>query len=237
FILMISQPVAFLIAVWLLLLMFDKKRTWKLGFADKRAGLHFIYGMLMGAILMSLAFLLIWLTGGLTPTHLIWNIDSAGALVMWFIFFAFVSLNEETAARGYLQGLFKSRIGVSTAIIGSSLVFAAMHLGNSGIFSSPIPLLNLFLAGVLMALARERTGSLWYPMGIHLTWNFFQGNLYGFAVSGKNTPTLIEIDTHGPDWLTGGIFGAEGSLFGLLGLVVGIAYFLFLHRNQEHTSR
>ncbi|MBC8079268.1 MAG: CPBP family intramembrane metalloprotease [Gorillibacterium sp.] len=233
---MITQPIAFLIAIWLMLLMFEKNRSWKLGFVDKRAGRNLIYGMLMGAALMSLGFLLIWLTGGLNPVRIVWNGNLVESLVLWFVFFIFVSLNEETVARGYLQGLFKARIGFLAAIIGSSIVFAALHLGNPGVFSSPIPLANLFLAGVLMALAREKTGSLWYPMGIHLTWNFFQGNLFGFAVSGKDTPTLIEIETHGPSWLTGGVFGAEGSLFGLLVLVGGIAYFVFLYRKRMSTA-
>ena len=232
FLLMISQPLAYLAAIWLMLLMFDRKRQWTLGFRDKQGGQHLLSGMLVGIVLMSAAFLLIWLAGGLQPLALNWNAEVARSLAVWFIFFIFVAVNEEVVARGYVQGLLKARLGVTAGIIGNSLIFAALHLANSGVLDSPIPLLNLFLAGVLMALAREQTGSLWAPIGIHLTWNFFQGNLYGFAVSGMDTPTLISIKTQGPGWLNGSSFGAEGSLIGLLVLIAGILYYIFRLRKD-----
>lgn len=232
FLLMISQPLAFLAAVWLMLVMFDRKRQWTLGFRDKQAGRHLLSGMGMGILLMSAAFLLIWLMGGLQPLSLNWNGEVARSLAVWFIFFIFVAVNEEVLARGYVQGLLKARLGVTAGIIGNSLIFAALHLANAGVLDSPLPLLNLFLAGVLMALAREQTGSLWAPIGIHLTWNFFQGNLYGFAVSGMDTPTLITIKTQGPGWLNGSSFGAEGSLIGLLVLIGGILYYIFRLRKD-----
>lgn len=232
FLMMISQPLAYLAAIGLMLLMFDRKRQWTLGFQDRKAGRHLLSGMGMGILLMSAAFLLIWLTGGLQPLSLNWNGEVARSLIVWFLFFIFVAVNEEVVARGYVQGLLKARLGVTAGIIGNSLIFAALHLANSGVLDSPIPLLNLFLAGVLMALAREQTGSLWAPIGIHLTWNFFQGNLYGFAVSGMDTPTLITIKTQGPGWLNGSSFGAEGSLIGLLVLIAGILYYIFRLRKD-----
>lgn len=232
FLMMVSQPLAYLAAIGLMLLMFDRKRQWTLGFQDRKAGRHLLSGMGMGILLMSAAFLLIWLTGGLQPLSLNWNGEVARSLIVWFLFFIFVAVNEEVVARGYVQGLLKARLGVTAGIIGNSLIFAALHLANSGVLDSPIPLLNLFLAGVLMALAREQTGSLWAPIGIHLTWNFFQGNLYGFAVSGMDTPTLITIKTQGPGWLNGSSFGAEGSLIGLLVLIGGILYYIFRLRKD-----
>jgi hypothetical protein len=57
--------------------------------------------------------------------------------------------------------------------------------------------------------AHQKTGQLWLPMGLHLGWNFFQASVFGFAASGQGSPSLISQTPTGPDWLSGGAFGAE----------------------------
>ena len=78
-----------------------------------------------------------------------------------------------------------------------------------------------FEAGLLLGSAYKWSGTLWLPIGIHWSWNFFQGPIFGFAVSGNETPSLVKSVIDGPAWLTGGAFGAEASV---PAFVVGLAF-------------
>jgi hypothetical protein len=91
-------------------------------------------------------------------------------------------------------------------------------------------------AGLLLGAAYKWSGTLWVPIGIHWAWNFFQGPVFGFAVSGNDTPSLIKPVIEGPDWLTGGPFGAEASVPAfILGLAMAIG-FLWLYRRRTCTN-
>ena len=83
--------------------------------------------------------------------------------------------------------------------------------------------MNLFLAGLFLGLPFLPTDQLAMPIGIHITWNFFQGNVFGFPVSGtsNNETTFIAVQQSGPDLWTGGAFGPEAGLLGLAAIVVG----------------
>lgn len=121
------------------------------------------------------------------------------------------ALHEELAFRGYLFQ--KIRQWNRPAAIGAtSLGFALLHLGNRGI--SLLALLNLVLAGVLLALAYEHSFRLWFPIGIHFAWNVLSGPVLGYGVSGYNAAsTLLQVRAGGPPWLTGATFGIEGSVW------------------------
>ena len=82
---------------------------------------------------------------------------------------------------------------------------------------------NLFLAGLFLGLPFLLTDQLAMPIGIHITWNFFQGNVFGFPVSGtsNNETTFIAVHQNGPDMWTGGAFGPEAGLLGLAAIIVG----------------
>ncbi len=78
------------------------------------------------------------------------------------------------------------------------------------------------LAGLFLGVGFVLTGELAIPIGLHITWNFFQGNIFGFPVSGSNSGTsLISISQGGPDLLTGGAFGPEAGLIGILTMILG----------------
>lgn len=121
------------------------------------------------------------------------------------------ALHEELAFRGYLfQKIRRWRRGA--AIVITSLAFAALHGGNRGI--SAVAVVNLILAGVLLALAYERYERLWFPIGIHLVWNLLSGPILGYDVSGYMAKaTLFRAAGSGPAWITGGEFGIEGSVW------------------------
>ena len=129
---------------------------------------------------------------------------------------------EELVFRGYfLQNLIDG-MGLKWAIIISSLVFGVTH----GINPDATVLGSLLIALITPQLiyAYLKTGQLWLPMGLHLGWNFFQASIFGFASSGQVSPSLISQSPIGPDWLSGGEFGAEGSV--LIIPVTILSYFL-----------
>lgn len=130
------------------------------------------------------------------------------------------ALHEELAFRGYIYQKLRtwSRGG---AIVVTSCLFAALHGGNWGI--TPIAMGNLLLAGVLLALAYERTRHLWLPIGIHLGWNIASGPILGYGVSGYVAgATVLTTRAAGPPWITGGAFGVEGSVWMIVVELLGI---------------
>ena len=128
------------------------------------------------------------------------------------------------------------RWGTAVALLVSALIFGFVHISNNNatVWSS---LAIAVEAGLLLGAAYKWSGTLWVPIGIHWSWNYFQGPIFGFAVSGNGTQSLITPAIQGSDWLTGGSFGAEASIPAfVLGLALAIV-FLLLPRRTACTSR
>ncbi len=140
-----------------------------------------------------------------------------------FLFFFLVAVFEEILFRGVLFRLIDDRWNTGAALIVSSLAFGAMHLFNTGatLWSAVAIAIE---AGLVLGAAYKCSGTLWLPIGIHWAWNYVQGNVLGFAVSGSPVEDKIFSSIiSGPDWLTGGIFGAEASVPAVgVGLVLAI---------------
>jgi|GEM_PF-252081 len=166
-------------------------------------------------------------------------------LVMYFIFYVAVGFFEESLIRGYLlrntaEGLRNLRIsprlaiGISLGI--SSIVFGSLHIANPSVSAGTIILLAM--AGVLLGLGYILTGNLGLSIGIHIAWNFTEGILFGFPVSGVASEfNVFRIIQSGPTFLTGGNFGPEGGLMGLLIILLGIALvFWYIKLTRHHTQ-
>jgi uncharacterized protein len=132
--------------------------------------------------------------------------------------------HEELLFRGYpFQKIWRRhRLG---AVLFSSFLFAALHGGNNAF--SLLAMTNLFLAGILLALAYARYERLWFPIGIHLGWNLLSGPILGYNVSvyipGQS---VLRTVGRGLPWLTGGLFGIEGSIWIVIVELAGIAVLL-----------
>ena len=140
---------------------------------------------------------------------------------------------EEVATRGWLLTRIAARTNLPLAIGISSSLFGILHLGNSGV--TFLSLLNIILDGVLAALLFIYTDSIWLVVAQHGTWNYVQGNLLGFQVSGTGADASIFSFTmgSGPDWLTGGEFGAEGSIITTLVLLLSVVIVYRLGERNE----
>ena len=146
----------------------------------------------------------------------------------WFLVLLIAATNEELVFRGYpFQKLVES-LGPPAAVAASSACFGLAHLGNS--HHTWISTLNTMLVGIPLSIAYLRTRSLWMPVGMHFTWNYIQGFVFGLPVSGYTfSPSVLNAQVHGAAWLTGSGYGPEGGLLCTIA-VVGAGIYLFSAR-------
>lgn len=166
-------------------------------------------------------------TGAATVVGFAWETRAfdaiLGALAFGLFFNLLVGLAEEADARGYVLQNLAEGIRVVPAILVSAAYFGVLHLLNpgAGLFST----LGIFFAGVLLALGYYTTRRLWFPIGMHAAWNFAEGPLFGFPVSGLDMGGLFRLRITGPDWWIGGAFGPEAGALAVLveiGLILGL---------------
>ena len=181
--------------------------------------IDFYKGLLAGTVLICSGFILLTV---LNLTLIDLTYFSFYDQIFYFFLFTIVSLNEEIAIRGYILHNLSSSFNKYIALIISSLVFMIMHLGNPNI--GILPLVNLFLAGIFLGIYTIHKNNLWFPIGAHLTWNYLQGPIFGFEVSGNKINSLFEQKPNGHELLTGGNFGFEGSIILTLFLMISIVY-------------
>lgn len=168
------------------------------------------------------------LLGGYRVGSVSWD---GNALVESLFTFLVVAVGEEVLFRGIVFRMIDDRWGTAVGLVASALIFGFVHISNTNatVWSS---LAIAVEAGLLLAAAYKWSGTLWLPIGIHWSWNFFQGPVFGFAVSGNGTPSLISPVIQGSDWLTGGTFGAEASLPAfVLGLALAVVFLVLRKRS------
>jgi len=142
-----------------------------------------------------------------------------------------VGLIEEMVMRGIFFRVVQESIGSWLALLASGLVFGAMHLFNDNI--SVLAIANIAAAGVFFAAAFLLTGRLWLCAALHAGWNFTQDGIFSLAVSGHEVKNgLLTTQLSGPDWLTGGAFGIEGSAVDLVLVLLASAVMVVLAQRK-----
>ena len=132
--------------------------------------------------------------------------------VFWGAFFLIVGFAEEFFTRGYTQFTLTQAVGFWPAAILLSAAFGALHLENPG--ESWVGILGAVLIGFFFCLTLRRTGTLWFAIGFHASWDWGESYFYSVPDSGGMAPGhLLHSNFHGPNWLTGGSVGPEGSVF------------------------
>jgi len=181
-----------------------------------------IGGVAMAALLVG--------SGDLLITTLTGTSRVAGNGFPWLtalVLFTPAVLHEEFLFRGYaFQKLAEKHTGL--ALGASSLIFAALHLGNDHV--GPLALLNILLAGILLGAFYLVTRSLWFPIAAHWFWNIFSGPILGHEVSGYEEGSVFLTVDAGNPLLTGGEFGIEGSA---LMTAVELAALALLYRKRS----
>jgi uncharacterized protein len=132
--------------------------------------------------------------------------------VFWAAFFVIVGIYEEFFTRGYAQFTLTQSVGFWPAAILLSAGFGVLHLENPG--ESWVGILGAVLIGFFFCLTLRRTGNLWFAIGFHAAWDWGESYFYSVPDSGGMAPGhLLHSNFHGPNWLTGGSVGPEGSVF------------------------
>ena len=215
--LMICQLMGTLFTVWIFQKFISKERFISIGLDFINYKNDFYQGLAVGTGLISIGFFTLII---LNLTSIDLTYFSIYDQVFYFFLFIVVSLNEEIAIRGYILHNLSQSFNKYIALIISSFVFMGMHLGNPNI--GVLPLMNLFLAGIFLGVYRIHKNNLWFPIGAHLMWNYLQGPIYGFEVSGNKINSLFEQKLNGHEILTGGNFGYEGSIILTVFLIISI---------------
>lgn len=229
FLFQFERLVMVLALVWVFRRFVDKRSFRSLGFSLSpgwwREGLlGFGYSMAGWTVIFMLSLGL----GAATITGFEWASGNwgaiAGGLLFGLVLNIAVGVAEETDARGYVLQNLAEGIRFWPAVLVSSLYFGLLHLLNPG--AGVTSTLGIFFAGVLLALGYSVTGRLWFSIGMHAAWNFAEGPIFGFLVSGLNMGGLFRLQITGPDWLMGGAFGPEaGALAVAVELVMIVVLF------------
>jgi membrane protease YdiL (CAAX protease family) len=151
---------------------------------------------------------------------------AAGTLAFGLYMFLCVSILEELLFRGFLFQRLVAGIGVWPAQVALAVLFAVAHWQNPGMegATKAWATVDIALAAITLGLAFLRTRSLALPIGMHLAWNWVQGFVLGFGVSGMDMNGWLQPVFHGaPTWITGGTFGPEASVSGVIADLVMLA--------------
>jgi len=193
----------------------------------------------IGIVLVQLGFIygIMSSLGWLTFDGFAWEFDAPGTVLMttllFFVIFLLVGWNEELLSRGYHLQTIASGLNMFWAVLISSAVFGLLHLDNP--HATWVSTAGIFFAGVYQSYGYIRTRQLWLPIGLHVGWNFFEGVVFGFPVSGLDIYALTRIQVTGPVSWTGGAFGPEAGLILLPSLIVGSALIYWFTRNRKNT--
>lgn len=209
----------------------DRRSIRSLGLQfDRRAGADLLAGFLLAGAMLLLVFVIEWGAGWLSLSPAPAN-EAPGwrpLLTTLTLLAAFTATGwqEELYFRGYLLQNLRAGLNLGWGVTLSTAAFSLAHFANPN--ASAMALLGILLAGLLFAYAYLRSGRLWLPIGLHIGWNFFEGPVFGFPVSGMETLRLLHSQVNGPEPFTGGAFGPEAGLALLPALALGaLGVYLF----------
>lgn len=152
------------------------------------------------------------------------GVAGIGVIVAILVLFAIQGSAEEAVTRGFVMQGVGAGWGVWAGLAVQAVIFAVLHGSNPG--ATPVALGNVAAFGIMLGLLVLWRGNLWAAIGFHGVWNWAQGMVLGYDVSGMGFGRSILVQTVSPDasaMMTGGKFGAEGSLVTLVALVLAIA--------------
>ncbi|MGD2048662.1 MAG: type II CAAX endopeptidase family protein, partial [Chloroflexota bacterium] len=224
--------------IWFWLWLFERRNLWTAGLEWPGWLAKYLRGLLVGLLMFSASVAILAAFGFVTTESSDPGAQrtlAIGTALLIVVGWMVQGGAEELLTRGFVLPIIGSRYGSAIGIAISSLIFSALHLLNPNI--NLIALLNLFLFAVFAALYALFEGGLWGVFAIHAVWNWAQGNLFGFEVSGSEigSAVIFDLTEAGPDWLTGGPFGPEGGLV-VTAVLLASSILVFVADRRRRTS-
>ena len=218
-----------LIVVGLFRRYIDKESFQSTGFYRFRSLKDSSIGFAIGAVIMILGFTCLI---GLNEITWVGTQFDIRKIVQLIVFCIFVAIAEELAFRGYILNNLMKSMDKRVALLVSSVAFSLLHLLNPD--HSWFSFINITLAGILLGISYIYTQSLWLPIALHFSWNFFQGPVFGYNISGNVINYSIITQSRSADNLiNGGPFGFEGSILSVVFQVVAIVIIYRTFRKKE----
>ncbi|WP_407413514.1 CPBP family intramembrane glutamic endopeptidase [Methanobrevibacter sp.] len=202
-----------------------EKRSWRsIGFSKGNGISSTLKGLLFGFLMFSAVVAIGMLLGQFRFEG--YDLSSLILVIPYFILFAIQCFSEEMYARGWTITYFFKRHSIFLAMVINCIVFALPHLFSPGI--DLLSIVNIFIVGMVFAVIFLRFDNIWVCGGVHTAWNFSQGIILGFNVSGYTTPSIMKFSQVGQNLINGGAFGPESSLITtavfIISLIIAVYY-------------
>jgi len=231
YLLFIVNAVVSVAAVWLFRKIIDRRSFESMGFSMDKNGAHAGTGFFLGIFLLCAGTCILYFSKNLQWTDISFN---GNDLFISFGLMVIVAFYEEIVFRGYILNNLLESVNKWLALIISAFIFTLAHISNPDF--SIVGAVNILLAGILLGLNYIYTRNLWFSIMLHFTWNFFQGPILGYEVSGMPLKSLLQHVIQGSELVTGGKFGFEGSLVATLLYILAISAFIWVYEKKYALS-
>jgi uncharacterized protein len=219
----------------------DKESISNLGLLRNKSALpDMLIGLGISFLMMAFIFFSLFGFGWLKIEQFAWESNSLFSIIvnpiLGVIMFIMVVWNEELLSRGYHLQTISNSTNRFWGVLLSSSFFSVIHLLNPNHENKIMAVVGILLAGFFLSFAYFRSNQLWLPIGLHIGWNFFQGIVFGFPVSGMNVFHLVDTQLTGPTLLTGGTFGPESGIIIVPAIILGsVLVYLYTRKHQQNT--
>lgn len=198
---------------------------------DFAAGRQFLAGLALGAVLMGAVFVIEAALGWLRVMRVLSLPQVLAHAALWLVALLPAAAAEELMLRGYTFQALEEQWGGGAATVLTAVAFGAVHGVNP--HAGWASFWGILVSGILFGVAFMVTRRLWLPIGLHAAWNLFEGPVLGFPVSGISFPSAVSTLITGPRLWTGGSFGPEAGLLGILAAVAGAVLLFAAYRKEE----
>ena len=201
----------------------EGRPVWNYGFSAPNGDRNLASGLAAGILALSVLMGLLVAAGAYKPgPPLLRGAEVLEWGVYWALLFVGVALSEESTIRSYPLFSLSQGLGFWPAAVILSVVFGAGHLGNKG--EEWLGIANAMIAGLVLAYSVRWTGSLWWAIGYHMSWDWGESFFYGVADSGSLAHHhFLSFAPQGAGWLSGGSVGPEGSVIATIVLLALVA--------------
>ena len=218
----------------------EKRSFSSIGFNKNNWLKKYSLGFLIGLSMMSIIVLILLPFGYITiEKNPIQPVGVSAIASVLVILFGWIiqGATEEIVTRGWLLNVLSTKYNIGVGLLISSTLFGLMHLTNPNV--NYIAVINIILVGLFYGLYVIKTNDLWAVCGMHSAWNFAQGNIFGFKVSGLDVSvgSLIDLNLVGSDFVTGGIFGPEAGITATFILLASIGILLFIDKKRYFSNK